>query len=379
MARIDILHIITLSEMGGAQKVLYHIVAGLDPGSFNISVACAPGGELVRWLRGLGYVRVVEIAEMKREISPFNDLIALVKLYLLIKENRFRVVHCHSSKAGVLGRLAAWLAGVPKIIFTVHGWGVNKFQNPLPRFLYIGAEKLAGLLSTKVVCVSESDRVKGKNLKLAAEKKLEVIYNGLPMVVNKKGALRRELGIGEDHYVIGTVARLATQKDPLFLLEVANSMLSNTEKTTDGKKLCFVLIGDGPLRAECDKFIKKKGLEGKVFLLGTREEAAGLVSDFDVFVLFSRWEGLPLTIIEAMLAGRPVAANAVGGVSELVEHKKTGLLVDSLNLNEVVRVLREIVTDRARLVNLGEAGRTRALELFSAESMVKQYIRLYLL
>jgi glycosyltransferase involved in cell wall biosynthesis len=373
-----VLMVITLSEMGGAQKVLYHIAAGLDPAVFDVSVACAPGGELVRWLHGLRQVRVVEIDEMKRDISPLNDIKALLKLFALMKKNKYDIVHCHSSKAGVLGRLAAWLAGVPRIIFTVHGWSINEYQGQLGRFLYIWAERLAGSLSTKVVCVSENDFMKGKSLKLVAAKKLGVIYNGMPAPVNKKGALRRELGIGEDDLVIGTVARLAAQKDPLFLLEAANEMLSYPENRMRGKRPCFVLIGDGPLRQECEEYIESKGLKGNVFLLGTREEAAILVRDFDVFVLFSRWEGLPLTIIEAMLAGVPVVANNVGGVGELVDQARTGYLINKLHTGEAVEALEKLIFNREHRLSLGESGRQKALALFSVDKMVKSYYLLYL-
>ncbi len=374
---IKILLVITLSEIGGAQKVLYHIAAGMDPGLFDVSVACAPGGELVRWLQELGYVRVIEIEELKRDISPLNDLKALLKLYQLMKKNKYDVVHCHSSKAGVLGRLAAWLAGVPKIIFTVHGWGINEYQGPLKRFLYIWAERLAGLLSTKVVCVSESDILKGKSLKLVDAQKLKVIYNGLPASVKEKGAFREELGIGENDIVIGTIARLAVQKHPHFFLEVAKKLLAGAKCMAEGRQLFFVIIGDGPLRADCEEYINRNSLIGRVFLLGAREEAAKLVQDFDIFVLFSRWEGLPLTIIEAMLAGVPVVANNVGGVGELVENEKTGLLIGGLQVEAAVQALEKLIFNREQRLSLGISGQRKALALFSVDKMVKNYYILY--
>jgi len=115
--------------------VVYHVAAGLSPEQFEITVACAPGGELVQWLRELPQkVRVIEIPELKRNISPLKDLKAFWKLYTLIKKKGFDIVHCHSTKAGVLGRLAARLVGVPKIFFTVHGWGINKYQSWPVRF-----------------------------------------------------------------------------------------------------------------------------------------------------------------------------------------------------------------------------------------------------
>lgn len=378
MVRIRILLVITLSELGGAQKIVYHICAGLDPKQFDITVACAPGGELVNWLRNLPQgIQVVEIFELKRNISPLYDLKAFWKLYSLMKKNAFDIVHCHSSKAGVLGRLAAWLVGVPKIFFTVHGWGVNEYQSWPVRFFYTWAERLAGALSTKVICVSESDLLKGRSLKLVAEDKLSVIYNGLSEPVKREGLLRRELNIGEKDIIIGTVARLSFQKDPLFFLEVAERMISRHNNCPGEGHLYFVIVGDGPLRSECEKFINIKGLSGRVFLLGAREEAAELVPDFDMFVLFSRWEGLPLTIIEAMMAGCPVVANAVGGVGELVVDGETGFLIEGLDIEAAERALARLLADGDLRRRLGQAGWLRARQKFSLEGMLRYYRELY--
>ena len=379
MARIKILFVITLSELGGAQKVVYHIAAGLDPREFDITVTCAPGGELVNCLRNLHKgIMIVEIPELKRDISPANDLKAYFKLYALMKKNSYHIVHCHSSKAGILGRLAAWKAGVPKIIFTVHGWGINEYQSWLVRFLYTRAERLAGVRSTNVVCVSESDLLKARRLRLVTGDKLSVIYNGLPFPEKKEGLLHKELGIRKDDIIIGTVARLAFQKDPLFLLEVAERMITRLKRDKINSQPCFVIIGDGPLRPECEKFINNKSLQRSVFLLGTREDAAELVQDFDIFVLFSRWEGLPLTIIEAMLAGRPVVANAVGGVSELVVHEETGLLIKKLDVNEAEKALLNLMSDPGKRLSMGQSGQLRALNLFNIDKMVEKYGELYL-
>lgn len=379
MTRIKVLLIVTLSELGGAQKVVYHIAAGLPPEQFEVTVACAPGGELVNWLRNLPRgVQVMEISGLKRNISLWDDLKAFKKLYALIKKGAFDIVHCHSSKAGVLGRLAAYIAGTPKIFFTAHGWGINEYQSRPVRFFYTWAERLAGVVSTGVVCVSESDLLKGRNLRLAANDKLKVIYNGMPEPRPKEGVLRGELNIRKEDIVIGSVARLAPQKDPLFLLEVAGRMITSPDNNQDRGRVYFVIIGDGPLRSRCEEFVNLKNLQGSVFLMGAREDAAELLRDFDVFVLFSRWEGLPLTIIEAMLAGLPVVASAVGGVSEMVVDQKTGLLINASDGRAAVQALRELAADRERRLSMGEAGRRRAVELFSINEMVNKYRELYL-
>lgn len=379
MARVKVLQIITLSEMGGAQKVVYHLAAGLDPEQFVITVACAPGGELINWLKNLPHqISVIEIPELKRNISPLNDIKALRKLYILMKKKNFRIVHCHSSKAGILGRMAAYFAGIPKIYFTVHGWGINDYQSATVRFIYSCVERLAGAVSTTIVCVSKNDLAKGISLRLAANDKFMVIYNGLPKPTKQAGVLRRELNFKKEDIIIGMVARLAPPKDPLFFLKVAEQMVGNSGNNHRGGQLRFILVGDGPLRSKCEDFIDSRCLNGSIFLLGTREEAVELVQDFDVFVLFSRWEGLPLTIIEAMLAGQPVVANTVGGVSELVLHEQTGYLISGLNLEAAEKAISDLVFNKNNRLSMGGLGKQRASDLFNINKMIEKYRELYL-
>ncbi|NLW39124.1 MAG: glycosyltransferase family 4 protein [Peptococcaceae bacterium] len=383
--KTKILHIVTLSEIGGVQKIVYHLAAESDRNAFDITVACAPGGELVGWLRDIE-IKVITIPQLKRNISLFHDLFAFWKLYLLLRKGSYDIVHCHSSKAGILGRLAARLAGVPKIYFTAHGWSINEYQSLPVRYLYTLVEKIAGAISTKIICVSRDCLLNGLKLKIASQKKFVLIYNGLPEPEQRNNLLRKELNIGKEDLIFGMVARLAAPKDAMFFLKLAEHMINNREsfvgktkdKTGFRNKIYFVLIGDGPQRAACQAFIKDKGLTGHVFLLGTRENAAELIHDFDVFTLFSRWEGLPLTVIEAMLAGRPVVASDIGGVGELVVHGETGYLIKQGNLAEAVEVSWKLAENKELRLSMGEAGRRRALEHYSLKTMVEKYRELYL-
>lgn len=365
---MKILQVVTLSEVGGAQKVLYHIVQGLYKKDMEFHVACAPGGELADWLTRMG-VKVYPLAELVRPISPVTDLKALLKLKKIMQREKYDLVHCHSSKAGIVGRLAAWLADVPRIIFTVHGWGVNS-SSSWGRSLLGAAERVAGWVSTDVVCVSKADFRLGK--KFVAGKKLRVIYNGAEVSLKDRGSLRQELGIGEKDVVVAMAARLKEPKEPLFFLRTAARLVA-----VYGERVHFLLAGDGPLREECEGFVREKHLEKQVHLLGTREDLIDLYSEFDVLALFSSWEGLPLTICEAMRAGLPIVASRVGGVGEQVEDGWNGFLLDSLDGDRAADYLGKLITDEELRREMGSNSRFRGEALFRLDRMVEEYEKLY--
>lgn len=380
---MKILQVVTLSEVGGAQKVLFNIVKGLhnkciddqSQNKFEFQVTCAPGGEMVDWLRKIG-VQVYEFPELARPIKPFTDFKALLKLRKLMKIEKYDLVHCHSSKAGIVGRLAAWLAGVPRIVFTVHGWGVNESQPLLVRSMLGAAEKVAGWVSTDVVCVSKADYQLGK--KFVNEKKLRVIYNGVEKSEKAEkwetlnGKLRRDLGIGDKAVIIAMAARLKKPKEPLLYLKVAERVIK-----TQGNNVHFLLIGDGPLRGECEKFIQEKKLEKQVHLLGTREDLIDLYPDFNIFALLSSWEGLPLTICEAMRAGLPIVASRVGGIEEQVVHGWNGFLIERQEMDKAVEYLDKLVIDERMRRGMGENSKAGGENLFRLERMVEEYKKLY--
>ncbi|MGI6683912.1 MAG: glycosyltransferase family 4 protein [Bacillota bacterium] len=386
---MKILQVVTLSEVGGAQKVLFNVVKGLhNRKEFEFHVAAAPGGEMVDWLREIG-VRVFELPELVRPIFPINDIKAMIKLRKLMQDEKYDLVHCHSSKAGIVGRLAARWAGVPRIVFTVHGWGVNDRQSFLMRNLLGMAEKLAGWVSTDVVCVSQADYQLGK--KFVKEEKMQVIYNGVEESKGCRGKLREELGIGKDDIVIAMAARLKKPKEPLLFLQTADRLINSGYgygRQEYENKVHFVLVGDGPLRKVCEDFVRGKRLDDWVHLLGTREDLLDLYPDFDIFVLLSTWEGLPLTICEAMRAGLPVVASRVGGVAEQVVHGWNGFLVDNIIGNSVastnenisdppVHYLERLIKDEKLRQKMGANSKKKGDELFRLERMVGEYARAY--
>ena len=367
---------ITLSEMGGAQKVVAELLQALAELPAEITVVTSPGGELLNWIAALNRraalpIRVVELPSLCREVDPGRDLTTLCRLWTLCRTGRYDVAHFHSSKMGVLGPPAAKLAGIGRIIFTVHGWGIGEAQS---RLLRIGLGMLVRLttrLCTAVACVSEATRDRGLRNRWLEPWKARVVYNGLADPPAGRGKLRRELAVGAGVPIIGTIARLVEQKEPLAAIEIARRLREQ------GREFRMVLIGDGPLRERCREEIRRCRLESAVVLLGSREDARELLNDFDVFILLSQWEALPLAVIEAMLAGKPVIASRVGGLPELVQHGANGYLVPQRQLDVATAYLAELLDHPEVRAGMGRLGRQRARRQFTNRRMVAEYGRLY--
>lgn len=369
--RLRVLHVITLSQWGGAQQVCYDLVSRLDPSVFVCEVACSPGGELVERLRRRGVV--VHGMPFRREVSLVNDLKVLIALVRLIRKGGYDIVHCHSTKGGALGRVAAWLARVPRIYFTVHGWGFyNEAEYGYMRPLLVRLERLLARMTTRIVCVSEHDRSQGLARRIAPLAKFVVIHNG---AVSESGGrtfdLRRLVGALDSHVLVGMVARLAYPKDPLTYLAAARRVVG------EAANVKFVLIGDGPLRSSCESYVRDNGLTDKVFVLGFRADVRRLLPDLDIFVLSSKFEGCPITVIEAMLAGLPVVATDVGGLGELVIEGRNGFLVPPGSIDGLAESVVRLVRDPALRSAMGELGREIARSRFEVTRMVHAYEELY--
>lgn len=366
-ARVKVLLLLTLSEWGGAQHIVYLLAKHLSD-EYDITVACAPGGALIEKLRNES-VCVVEIPQLTRLPSPWCDLRALFRLYLWMRRERFDLVHTHSTKAGLLGRLAAKLAGVPAVLFTAHGWAFTEGRTWWKRWLLAQVERMTTRLTTKIICVSEHDRELALQFTVAAPQNLVVIHNGIdpvPFLQASGARVQQELKL-KGGPVLTFVGRLAPPKDLLTLLKAF-------ERIRGGS---LILVGDGPLRLQVEQFVRRRSLNDRVALLGARTDIPEILAASDVFVLPSRWEGLPLTIIEAMMAGLPVIATRVGGVSELVEDGVTGFLVPPRDPVALAKAIQKLFDDEELRLKMSQAGRKKALREFTLDRMLAETQRVY--
>lgn len=359
--------LVTLSEWGGAQHIVYLLAQSFHT-EYEISVACAPDGELISKLKKEN-IRVLLIPEFARNPYPLKDLLTLWKLYRLIKKEKFDLVHTHSTKAGLLGRVAARLAGVKAILFTAHGWAFTEGRSFWKRRALAWIEKIASACSTQIACVSEHDRQLALQFGVTKSEKLIVIHNGLqeqPFLQANNLKMKQALNLDED-IIITFVGRLASPKEPKFLLE-------SLKHFPEAKVL---IVGDGPMRAELEAHISQNQLAERVLLLGTRTDIPDILAASDIFVLPSRWEGLPLVIIEAMFAGLPIVASRVGGIPELVQENVNGFLVPRSDSAALSQALKMLIADKSLREQMGQMSRQRALQKFTMHRMIEEYKKLY--
>jgi len=372
MAKKRLLQVITRSDWTGAQKVLYALVYGLKhyyPEEFEVEVACGKhDGKLIPELEKLG-VKVHIVEDLVREISPVKDVKAFFQLRRITKKGKYDVVHLHSSKAGVLGRIAAKLSGVPTVVYTVHGWWPIEQYHGLKRKLLIYAERFASKFSDKIVFLCKRDLEKARNWKIGKEKQYVIIHNAIiPPQTFEKGALRRELNIPENVKIVGNVARLDRPKNPIRFLEIAKLVLSKRDDVV------FVWIGgsvvDDYYGKEVQKWLEKNSyLKEKIYFLPFRKDAIQLMSDFDVFLLTSDSEGMPLVVLEAQSLGVPVVSTDVGCVGEIVENSGSNATVESLS-SEVLKVLTN------RLYHDQYSRKTTDIRFFIDEYVSKCYLEI---
>ena len=367
---IKLLMCITLSENGGSQHVVYDILANLPEDLYDITLVTAPGGDLLEWVNRLNQyrtskIRVIPLSCIRRSISPVNDFATFIRLLALMRHSRFDVAHFHNSKVGLLGRLAAWLAHTPKAFYTVHGWGLNRSTTGRLFPFMSMAERIVARMSTAVIFVSQSDMERGLQNKWAYKSNASLIYNGIA----DESAPREKASGGEP--VIIFVARLTEPKEPLLALQVSELL------QREGYAHRMLIVGDGPQYPACAQYIDDRKLQNRAAMLGKRDDVRELLENSDIFCLFSQWEGLPISILEAMATGLPVVASAVGGIPEMVEHGTTGYLVEGFNAEAAAAFIKILIGDGCLRLRMGAAARAVVRERFALHDMVAKYRRLY--
>lgn len=359
IANKKILYIITKSEIGGAQSHVLDLLQGMH--ALDLHLATSAEGPLTEAAREKG-VPVHLIKSMTRQINPFADGRCVSECANLIRRIKPNLIHAHSSKAGLIARLAGRICHTPTV-FTAHGWAFSSHTPPLRRLIALLSERLTAPLAEKIVCVSETDRQLALRHGVGNRDTLTTIHYG----IDAERSPRAEPCKTPAHFVM--VARFNEQKDQSTLLRAFARLNSQEARLS--------LVGSGPLMEQCKAYAQSQDLGDKVSFLGDRYDVPDLLAQASCFVLSTHYEGLPISIIEAMRAGLPVVATDVSGISEEVTHGQTGLLVPHRDEQALLQALQTMAASPEMRQKMGEAGRQKFLREFTLDRMLLQVDAVY--
>lgn len=355
---------------GGMKRHVHSLVRGLMKAGYRVSVASA-GGAFAAELQAAG-LAVTEIP-LRGTPHPIDDFICIKRISQLLKKQKIDILHAHGYRAGWVGRVAAKLARTPVVIYTVHS---SVLHNPWPRWwarLFLRFDGYFGCLTDRIIAVSNDLRQELVAYGRVPAHLVKTIYNGVEYRDNlntlARHRIRAALGVSEGALLVGTVARLAPQKGVSVFLR-ATALIK--EEHDDAR---FVVVGDGPLRRTLEE--EAKSLALPVTFTGFRNDVPEILKALDVFVLPSLTEGLPYVVLEAMACGLPVVATRAGGVPEVIQDGKTGILVAPGSEKELARGLAMLLRDGSLRRQLGTAARSHVLENFSEEKMLRETLSLY--
>jgi glycosyltransferase involved in cell wall biosynthesis len=332
-------------------------------------------GNMIELARKRG-IEPIQIPEMRRSIRPIRDCKAFIRLFRLIRREGPVIVDTHTAKAGILGRMAARLAGVPVIVHTFHGHVLRKYFGAVKSGLFTWVERLLARISDSIIMVSRRGREELISFGVASPEKIAFVPYGLELDTFRdfpagRQPLKDDLGVPYDWTLVGIVGRLVPIKGHVDFLEAARIVGEKKEK------VAFVIVGDGELRAELEEAAGRLPIRDRIFFAGWRHDLDAVYASLDIVVQTSYNEGLPFALIEAMASGKPMIATDVGGVAELIVEGVTGYLTPEHDPETLAERLFRLLDDPSLARSMGEAGRKFAFERFEKRRMVRDMVEFY--
>lgn len=348
--------------VGGAQIHVRDLAIAVRSRGHSPTIITSGSGPFIEDLEARG-IPVLVLRHLIQPLHPIRDARALAEVLGVLKSFRPDLLTAHGAKVGMLGRVAARSLRIPLIV-TVHGWACAPGTPPVQALVSRWLERLVGPLAQKVITVSEFDRRFGLNTGLVAEHRVVTVHNGMPDVGPE---LRARPGHIPPRLVM--IARFEPQKDHGTLIRALSGLQAHPWELD--------LIGDGPLRGQIESLAGELGVRDRIRFLGQRNDVAELLAQAQISLLISNWEGLPLSILEAMRAGLPVVASAVGGVGECIDEGETGHLVPQGGVELLRERIGRLLTQPELRVRLGTQGRQRFERDFTLDQMVNKTLAVY--
>ncbi len=358
-----VLHLVQGLDVGGLEYMVVALVNQLNRKKFLPSVCCFDTlGELHNNL-----LNDTKTTLLKRK--PGIDLFYPFKLAALLKKDKIDIIHLHNSTAFFYGVLAGKIAGVGRIIYTEHA------RDVAPNIKVRIMDKILSYLTDRIVVVAEFLKLNLVHKEWIDPKIITTIYNGIdgePFTTEfDRQEITRELNISAAAKIIGIVARLDPIKNHRCLIKAMKKVSALYPNVV------LIVIGDGTLRQELEELVSEEQLQNNILFLGTRNDIPRLLSVLDIFVLCSLSEGLPLTILEAMAAGKPIVATSVGGIPEIIQDNTDGIIIRSDDSDELAAAISELIRDKKKRHDMGVKARMKFEERFTVRSMVQSYEKLY--
>lgn len=376
-----VLFVVTKANWGGAQRYVFDLATNLPKDVFEAKVALGGEGFLKQRLEE-NKIETIPIPYLQRDVSFLKELMSFFSLIKIFKNERPKIIHLNSSKAGAIGAVAVLvykilyarrLSLTPKTIFTVHGWAFNEKRTFKAKSIIYLSQWFTSLLCDKTIIISRHDYRQALSMPLTPKHKFVFVPLGIPEnnldYISKQSA-RKNLGLEKkSEIIIGTIAEFTKNKGLDYLLDAVNILKP--------QNLQLAIIGDGEEKERMMRKIEDENLKENVTTCGFVPHAAKHIKAFDIFVLPSLKEGLPYTILEAMNAGVPVVASSVGGIPDLIEHEKSGFLTIPANSNSIAEALGKLTSDIKTRNKFSKLSKLRAQEKFSFSSMLSRTIDLY--
>lgn len=374
MAAFKVLHVVGGSEFGGIAPYIASLVKmAIENGGEAHVLVTAP--RVVEYFSQRG-IKVVQLTGIDRPFNPFQDMQGLIRLFKFLRQNDYSIVHTHTSKGGIIGRLAAYSSSVPVIIHTSQGYAFQDYATSwAERWIFLQIEKLATRWCDLIIAANSADRQLALDTGIAPEGKIVTVENCIDLEAIDTAPFSTEiyhsLGLNPDKKIVGVMARLSPQKGIEFFIEAMPTVLQ------DYPTVQFLIVGEGQLLAELKALVDSKELTSVVNFVGFRSDWVEVLRVIDVFVMPSIWEGLPITLLGAMASARPIVATRIKGITDVCGVEDVAILVEPSDSKALAQAINILLGDEVRALAFGRSARRRVEEEYSEKVMNSRIWQLY--